>query len=245
MEIKGRKALLTGAAAGIGRATAVMLARHGAAQIVIADVNAAALASVAREIESAGAAAIAMPVDLSSADNVLQLFAEADRATGGLDIVHNNAGIMAGGPDFPDTIIAKMVAVMQINLIAMMVGTRIAIEQMRRRNAAGVIINTSSTAAFKSMPADPAYAASKRGILAFSESCKPMHERYNIRVIPLCPGITDTAIVPRAALWLQPALQSLKVMQPDQIAEVVRRIIEDDSLAGEPVIINNEPVQAG
>ena len=241
MDIKGKKVLVTGAGAGIGRAVAIMFADKGADTVVVVDINAANLASTAEAIGAAGAKAISMTADLSKPEEVIAMFEEADRATGGLDIVHNNAGIMTGAPDFPDTVMEKMIAVIQINLIAMMVGTRIAIEQMRRRGAPGVIINTSSIAAFSTMPADPAYSASKHGILAFSQSCKPLHEAYNIRVMAICPGVVDTAIVPKDAEWLAPVLKALKILHPDDIARAVMDIVADDTLAGEQVTVSNAP----
>ncbi|BCW90949.1 hypothetical protein sos41_41250 [Alphaproteobacteria bacterium SO-S41] len=244
MDIKGKTALVTGASAGIGRATVKMLAASGAAHIVLVDIDEAGLKSLAAEVEQQGAKATWLRADLSKPDEVISIFERADSATGGLDFVHNNAGIMTGQPDFPDTVMSKMIAVIQINLIAMMVGTRIAIEQMRKRGKPGVIINTSSVAAFSTMPADPAYSASKHGILAFTRSCLPLAEKFNIRVMAICPGITDTAIVPYDAPWLKPALERVKVLSPDDIARVVADIIRDDSLAGDQVTIQNAPAAA-
>jgi len=243
MDIKGKNAIVTGASNGIGRASALMLAKRGAAKVVISDIDQAGLESLAGEIKSAGAQPIVKRADVSKVDEVLRLFEEADRETGGLDIVFNNAGIMTGLPDFPDTVMGKMVAVIQINLIAMMVGTRISIEQMRKRGAPGVIINTSSVAAFGAMPADPAYSASKHGILAFSQSCAPLKERFKIRVMAICPGITDTAIVPHDAPWLQPALERVKILTPDDIAREVCRIVEDDNMTEEYVVVQNQQVE--
>lgn len=242
MEIKGKRAIVTGASAGIGRATARMLAERGAATVVIVDIDRAGLETLAGEIRAAGAQPIVMVADLSRSDEAIRLYEDAERESGGLDIIHNNAGIMTGLPDFPDTVMSKMVAVIQINLIAMMIGTRLGIEFMRRRGARGVIVNTSSVAAFGVMPADPAYSASKHGILAFSQSCKPVHENHGVRVMAICPGITDTAIVPKDAEWLQPALQRAKILTPDDIAREVCRIVEDDTLAGDQVTVRNEEV---
>lgn len=244
MDIKGKNALVTGASAGIGRATARMLAERGAATVVIADIDRAGLETLAAEIGAAGARAIIKTADLSKVDEAIRLYEEAERDSGGLDIIHNNAGIMTGLPDFPDTVMSKMVAVIQINLIAMMIGTRLGVEQMRRRKAPGVIVNTSSVAAFSVMPADPAYSASKHGILAFTQSCKPLHEQYGVRVVAVCPGITDTAIVPKDADWLQPALKRVKILTPDDIARAVCRIVEDDTLAGDYVRVENEAAVA-
>ena len=148
MQIKGKNAIVTGAGQGIGEASALMLAERGASKVVIVDLNHDKLEKVASKIRVSGAEPIIKVVDVSLPENVTRLFDEADQETRGLDIVHNNAGIMAGSPDFPDTVMEKMVAVIQVNLIAMMVGTRKAIEQMRGRDNAGVIVNTASAAAF-------------------------------------------------------------------------------------------------
>ena len=137
MDIQGKNAIVTGAGSGIGRAAAVMLAARGAAKVVIVDVNAANLETVAGEVRAAGAQAIAKTADLTKVDEVIRVFGEAERETGGLNIVHNNAGIMSGAEIFPDTIISKMVATIQLNLIAVMVGTRVAVEHMRARGAPG------------------------------------------------------------------------------------------------------------
>ncbi len=244
MEIKGKNTLVTGAGQGIGEACAMMLSANGAAKVVLADINEANLNQVAEAVRATGAEAIIRVCDVSKPENVIQLFEEAEAETGGLDIVHNNAGIMTGEPDFPDTVMEKMIAVININLIAMMVGTRKAIEQMRARNAPGVIINTASVAAFGPMPADPAYSTSKAGILNFTQSCQPLHERFNIRVMAVCPGVVDTAIVPHDAEWLQPSLAAIKIMQPGDIANAVKGIIEDDTLAGDQVTVQNEPAEA-
>lgn len=243
MEIKDKNALVTGAGQGIGEACAVMLAENGAAKIVIADINENNLKGVAETLRSKGAEAIIKVCDVSQTDNVMRLFDEAEAETGGLDIVHNNAGIMTGTPDFPDTVMEKMIAVIQINMLAMMVGTHKAVEKMRARRAPGVIVNTASVAAFNTMPADPAYSSSKAGILNFSESCKPLHENFNIRVMAVCPGIVDTAIVPQDAEWLQPALAAVQILQPVDIANAVKGIIEDDTLSGDHVVVQNTPVE--
>ena len=116
---------------------------------------------------------------------------------------------------------------------------------MRARQAAGVIVNTASTAAFGPMPADPAYSTSKAGILNFTQSCQPIAERFGIRVMAVCPGVTDTAIVPHDAEWLKPALAALKgMLKPSDIADAVKTCIEDDALAGDYITIQNERVDA-
>jgi 3-oxoacyl-[acyl-carrier protein] reductase len=243
MDIGGKNAIVTGAAHGIGEATALMLAERGAAKVVIADIDAEGLEVVASAVKAAGAEVIVKTADISKPEEVIRLFEEAEAETGGLDIVHNNAGIMTGEPDFPDTIMEKMIAVIQINLLGMMVGTRQAVEQMRARSAPGVIINTASVAAFNPMPADPAYSTSKAGILNFTQSCQPLSEAFGIRVNAVCPGVTDTAIVPHDAEWLKPALAAVKFLEPSDIAAAVCGLVEDESKAGDYVVIENQPAE--
>ena len=234
---------MTGAGQGIGRASALMLAREGIATLVLSDVNAAGLEKIAAEVAALGARPVIQVADLSSSDDAIRMY-EAAEAAAPLDIIHNNAGIMGGPPDFPDANLNRMIAAIQINLIAMMIGTTLGMKFMRARGKPGVIINTSSVAAFGILPADPAYAASKHGVLALSQSCKPFAETYGIRVVPLCPAITDTAIVAKDAPWLKPMLQQVKLLQPEDIAAEIKRIIEDDTLAGDAVVVSNQPADA-
>jgi len=244
VDIKGKTALVTGAASGIGRATALMLAERGASKIVIADADEARLPAVADALQAAGATPIMKVADLCKVEAVTRLFEEADQETGGLDIVFNNAGRITRGPDFPDCDLASMVAVIQLNLIAVMVGTYAAVQLMRRRGAPGVIVNTSSKAAFSDMPADPAYCASKYGVLGLTRSCKPLHDAFNIRVMAICPGLTDTPLLPKDAGWLSPYLPSVILFTPEDIAREVVRIVEDDTLAGEHVLLSERLVSA-
>jgi len=241
MNIEGRNALVTGAAGGIGRATALMLAERGAAKIAIVDVNTQALAELAEEIRRAGALPIVKPADLTKPSEVARVFAEADAETGGLDIVHNNAGRMSGPPDFPDTPYESLVATINLNLMAVMVGTHLSIQQMRKRSAPGVIVNTSSMAAFNALPPDPAYSATKIAIINFTQACKSLSERYGVRVMAVCPGIVDTAIIQREAPWLKAALSMITMLAPNDIAKAVCDVILDDSKAGEYVVVEHGP----
>jgi len=197
-------------------------------------------------VRGAGAAQVVpLAADLTKVDEVIRAFSEAERETGGLDIVHNNAGIMSGPPDFPDMPISKMVAAIQLNLIAMMVGTHLAVGYLRRRGARGVIVNTASTAAFGAMGPDPAYSASKIGIVNFTQACKGLNERFGIRVMAICPGIVDTPIVNHDAEWLKPALARIKMLHPDDVARAVCDVISNDTQAGEYVIVQHEDIAAG
>ena len=80
----------------------------------------------------------------------------------------------------------------------------------------------------------------KAGIVNFTQSGASLQEAFNIRVMAVCPGMTDTAIVPHDAEWLQPALAASKLLQPEDIAAAVQKIIEDDSVTGDYVVVANE-----
>lgn len=208
---------------------------------MIADIDSEYLASLAGELEELGAEVLARTIDLRDVESVKALYDESDARMDGLDIVYNNAGVMGGPPDFPDSDVDRMIAAIQINLIAMMAGTRLTIGHLRRRGRAGVIVNASSMAAFSHLPHDPAYTASKHGILAFCQSCKPLQEQFGIRVVAICPGITDTAIVQRDAEWLKPVLGMIRILTAEEVANEVCRIVEDDQLAGDCVTMENAP----
>lgn len=245
MDIRGTKTIVTGAAGGIGAACALMLAQRGAGAVVLVDRNESGLQDVAEAVRKAGAKAVVEAVDLSQPAAVAELIERAERDAGGLDIVHNNAGMMSGPPDFPDTDLAKMITAINVNLVAPIVATRVMIDQMRRRGRGGLILNTASTAAFGPLPPDPVYSSTKAALVNFTQACKPLAERFGIRVMAICPGITDTSIVQHEAVWLKPALSTLTMLTPQYVAEAAAQIIADDSQSGEYVALHNEQAPAG
>jgi NAD(P)-dependent dehydrogenase (short-subunit alcohol dehydrogenase family) len=245
MDIQGKTALVTGAGAGIGRAIARALARKGAAHVVVADINEAAARETARLAAADGTQASVRQIDVTDLAALKTLFADCD-AELGLDIVVNNAGIVSGPPSFPDTPVDRMAQVVAINLIGMMAGTRLSIEYMRGRKAPGAIINMCSVAAFGAMPTDPAYSASKAGLLNFTQACAPLKEAFGIRVNAVCPGMTDTDIVNatgggRPADWLAPVLDHIELLRPEVIADATIALIEDEAKAGDHVVLQNAP----
>ena len=239
MECEGKIALVTGAGSGIGSATARALAKHGVAALMLADRDQAGLARTAADIEKLGVRAVQSIVDLRHPDQVSKLFAEAEQQLGRLDIVHNNAGIMSGGNDLTDAPLEGMIDTVRVNLLATIIGSRLAIDSMRRRGGPGVIVNTASLAALTPLPADPVYAASKAAVLMFTRSCKPLAEQFGIRVMAVCPGIVDTNIIPHEAEWLKPALAEWKMLRPEEIAEAVLEAVRDDSKSGEYIVVTN------
>ncbi len=243
MDISRRSALISGAAAGIGRATAIALAEKGAARIVLADIDHDGLEETARLVAAAGAAAEIEVVDVTDGA-ALELLFETAFAAGGVDIVFNNAGILSGPPAFPDTSLARIRQVMAINFAAVIEATWHAIRLMKAAGHGGVIINTSSTGGLNPYLADAPYAATKAGVLMFSRSCGPLKDSDGIRVNAVCPGVTDTPILAKTggdhiAEWLEPILARIEILRPEDIARAVIGLIENDDASGEFVVVQN------
>lgn len=247
MDIQGKLALVTGAASGIGRACSVALAARGAEAVVLADLDPAGNAETARMVEASGAAPMVVTVDVSDPAGLARLYSDVAHRLGPPDIVLNNAGIVSGSPSWPSTSLARLLQVVEINLGAVVVGTRLAIEQMRGRG--GTIINVGSLAAFEPFPHDPVYAATKAGVVAFTRSCASLRSELGIRVNVICPGLTDTPMLAQTgdglepAPWLRPAIEGTDALGPDEVAAAVVALVEDDNRAGEVLVLESAPLE--
>ena len=169
MEIAGKVALVTGAGSGIGRACALAFAVAGA-HVVVADVDAIGGEETVRRIGAAGGAARFIRGDVSTLSGISALFEEAEAVFGSLDIVHNSAAIMSGAPPWPEIAPETIARVIATNAGGVLIGTRLAIDALRRRNG-GAIINTASTAGLGTLPFDPIYSATKAAVINFTQSC--------------------------------------------------------------------------
>lgn len=241
MEIAGKVAIVTGAGAGIGRATALALGAKGA-RVVVADVDAANAAATARAVIEAGGKATSVGADVSSADGIRSIFSRAIAAYDVIDIVHNNAGIIGGEPLWPDSPLDRIAKVIAVNLGGVAMGTQAAIAAMRGRG--GVIVNTASTAALAPMPTDPVYSATKVAVVRIVESCVGWADSDGIRVNAVLPGIVDTDMTmkhtgdgTRPAKWLEAALAGRTLLQPSDVAAAVLSLIEDDTKVGECLVV--------
>jgi NAD(P)-dependent dehydrogenase (short-subunit alcohol dehydrogenase family) len=187
--LSGRAALITGAARGIGRATAALFADQGA-RVLIADVNADAGRSTADEIRSNGGEAWFQEADVSSSSDVDRLVAKAVDAMGGLDVVVNNAGMMRAAlvADFEE---ADWDRTMAVNVRSIFLTTRAALPHLRR-SGRGVILSTASTAAYRGGPGIAAYSASKGAVVALTKVLAKELAPDRIRVNCVCPGYIDT-----------------------------------------------------
>ena len=244
MDITGKVAVVTGGAAGIGRETAVALARKGVASIALADIDDIGGAETAALVRLEGADARFLQVDVSDPAALSLLFAQAQHDFGLIDIVFNNAGVVSGEPAWPETSLARLKHVIDVNLAGVVFGTRLAIEAMR--GDGGVIVNTASAAAVHHLHEDPVYTATKAAIVAFTQSCAGLAESMGIRVNAVGPGITATPLLDKTgnglepAGWLQSYLDKIEVLSSAVIAATVIDLIEDETKAGHFQVVANQ-----
>lgn len=197
-DLHGRSALVTGAASGIGRATALACAGRGAS-LVLCDVEEAGLADAEREIRALGRDVLARRVDVGSPAEMEAFAAEVHRERGAVDLLVNNAGVGLGGL-FLETSLEDWEWIARINLFGVIHGCHFFVPEMVRRGRGGHIVNVASAAAYAPLPAQSAYAASKFAIVGLSECLRAELAPFGIGVTALCPGFIDTPIVERSRL---------------------------------------------
>jgi NAD(P)-dependent dehydrogenase (short-subunit alcohol dehydrogenase family)/pimeloyl-ACP methyl ester carboxylesterase len=191
--VRGKLALVTGAGAGIGRATAVELARQGADTVVIVDRDLAAAQDTAAAVREAGAGAAAYQADVSDEAAINALAAQVNSDHGVVDILVNNAGIGMAGR-FLETTSENWDNILGVNLRGVLNGSRAFATQMVDRGQGGTIINVSSAAAFLPSKSMIAYGTTKAAVLAFSESLRADLADDGITVTAVCPGFVNTNI---------------------------------------------------
>lgn len=190
--LKDKIALITGGASGIGRATALLFAREGAA-VAIADIDAQAGEAVAREIETAGGKSLFIACDVTRAADCQHAVEATVAAFGGLDILFNNAGIIRRA-DVLTTTEAEWDRVMAVNVKSIFLMSKYAIPAMEKRRG-GAIINTSSGWGLKGGGNAVSYCASKGAVTNMTRAMAIDHGPQKIRVNAVCPGDTDTPML--------------------------------------------------
>jgi NAD(P)-dependent dehydrogenase (short-subunit alcohol dehydrogenase family) len=195
-EFKGRVAVVTGAASGIGRGLADRFAAEGMS-VVLADVEEAPLSAAEREMRDAGATVMAVRTDVSKAGDVQALADETVKRFGGVHIVCNNAGVGGGALSWMESV-EDWQWVLGVNLWGVIHGVRSFVPLMLQGGDEGHIVNTASLAGLMPGGAGASYTTSKFAVVGLSEA---LHYELmfasggKVAVSVLCPGATDTCII--------------------------------------------------
>ena len=190
--IEGKVAVITGAANGIGRATARLFAREGA-RLLLADIHEEGLQETSAFVRNEGGDAIFKRTDVSSEADVRELIGLALSAYSRIDILCNNAGITGqmSGIEVQDA--EDWRKVFEVNLLGAVYGTKHVAVHMRERRS-GSIVNTASVAGVRSGAGGNAYSASKAALINFTQTAACDLGGYNVRVNAVCPGLVETGM---------------------------------------------------
>ena len=192
-ELRDKVAVVTGAASGIGNAVATRLAGEGM-KVVLADVEEGPLADAEKKLADAGATVLAVPTDVSNAEQVDALAAKTFETFGTAHVVHNNAGVATGGPMWT-LAEADWQWVLGVNLWGVINGVRAFVPRLVEQGE-GHVVNTASIAGLTSAPLMGPYNVSKHGVVTLSETLAAelvMHGSP-VKVSVLCPGWVNTRI---------------------------------------------------
>ncbi len=192
--LKGRVAIVTGGGMGMGEATAILFAEQGAA-VVVADINEAAGQDTAEHIRKAGGAADFIRTDVSDEAAVEAMVAFAVERFGRLDCAVNNAATMPDMAPIAEADLAAFDRVIAINLRSVMACMKYQLRQMLAQGAAGAIVNIASISGIRPQPGNPAYIASKAGVIGLTRSASLDYAPKGIRVNAVAPGAILTPMV--------------------------------------------------
>jgi NAD(P)-dependent dehydrogenase (short-subunit alcohol dehydrogenase family) len=189
MQLQDKVAIITGAATGIGRATALLFAKEGAS-VVVADINEDDAQRTVADIEDKGGSARFVQTDVSEAEDVQALMERSAEEMGGIDVIVNNAGAQRSG-DVTEFEESEWDLLMRVNPRSCFLGAKYGVPYLRERGG-GSIVNVSSLAGLKGGPGMTAYSASKGAIIAFTRALAEELAPDNIRANSVCPGWIDT-----------------------------------------------------
>jgi NAD(P)-dependent dehydrogenase (short-subunit alcohol dehydrogenase family) len=243
MGIQNQKIVITGAAEGMGAATARLACQKGA-KVCLADINAERGTAITREIRQAGGAAWFVACDVTDNAQLNNLIDQAAIYMGGIDVLHNNAGVL-------DSFLGDKAAlavetfdqkvwerVMAINLTAPMFAAKAALPYLKQSKNPS-IINVASTAAFVASPSTIAYSSSKAGVAALTKSLAVELAPFGIRSNAYCPGVIETGMLERFLSTAPDAGSMVKEListhlvprlgQPEEVAELFCFLAGDES----------------
>jgi len=226
---EGKTAFITGAASGIGRATAVAFAAEGA-RVVVTDRVGAALQETAEYVEESGGEVLAIACDVSKPEEIEAAVAQAVNTFGRIDCAFNNAGVENKATPLHEIELEEWDRILSINLRGTFVCMKHEIAQMVRQGS-GVVVNTSSGAGIRGVAGGASYAASKHAMIGMTKSAALDYAKRNIRVNCILPGNIATPMMDRftdgdiqKAIDLEPVG---RLGKPEEIAEAVLWMCSD------------------
>jgi 3-oxoacyl-[acyl-carrier protein] reductase len=230
MDLTGKRAVVTGAGQGIGKAIALKLAQQGA-DVIVDDINPETAPRVAQEIQALGRKAVAVIADVAKRDHVERIIQTAIKELGGIDILVNNAGIARSN------VLARLKEdqwdeVLNVDLKGIFYCTQTAVPFMMKQRW-GKVVSISSIYGRIGAMGDANYAAAKSAIVGFTKSIARELARYNINVNAIMPGLIDTPLlrgIPEK--YLNPMIAEVplkRVGRPEDIANVAAFLASEDS----------------
>ncbi len=197
-DLHGKTALVTGAGSGIGRATALAIARRGA-RLFLCDIDEAGLAETERSARALGCDVLSRRVDVANADAMRAFADEIHQRVPSVDLLVNNAGV-ALGAEFVDTSLADWERLLGVNLRGVIHGCHFFVPPMLRSGRGGHVVNIASAAGFTATETLTAYCTTKFGVVGLSECLYAELARHGVGVTCICPGFIDTPILDHAPL---------------------------------------------
>jgi NAD(P)-dependent dehydrogenase (short-subunit alcohol dehydrogenase family) len=232
MDLQGKTAFVTGAAGGIGRASALAFGRAGA-NVAILDINVAGLNETAGMLRDLGVEVESLDADISSNDAVERATAATIARFGRIDCAHNNAGVIVPPQHFSETSIDAFRRVMDVNLFGVLHCMK---AQLPRMEAAGggVIVNTASVSGFITQHGNGPYVTSKHAVIGLTRAAALDYGPRNIRINAVCPGFVETPLTAQFFEGNPEGRQQIvdqhaigRICQPEDIANVVVWLCSD------------------
>jgi NAD(P)-dependent dehydrogenase (short-subunit alcohol dehydrogenase family) len=246
--LEGKRALVTGAASGIGQATAIRLGAEGA-RILAVDIDAAGAEQTAHQIKSQGGEALGAGVDVADLAACEAAVVRAEQRFGGLDVLCNVAGILRPGHT-TELEVSEFDRTIAINLAGTFYMCRAALPLLL--DGGGAIVNMASAAALQGVPYNAAYCASKAGVVGLTQSLAVEYARRDVRVNCICPGGVMTPMTRSgfpvedldASLMARTAPLIPRLGKPEEIAALVAYLASDEAgfVTGEAVRIDGGQV---